>query len=51
VINPVGNFYNPGTPLNKNFQYPYQPFPGVYNPDGALPNQPFSVYADLRIKI
>jgi hypothetical protein len=51
VVNPVGNFYNPGTTINRAFQYPYQPYAGVYNPDGQTPNQPFSVYLDAQIKL
>src|SRR5579884_515818 len=49
--NPVGNFYNPGTKINPAFQYPYQPFFGVYNPDGLSLNQPFNAYIDLKIKL
>ncbi len=51
AANPVGNFYNPGTSINPVFQYPYQPYPGVYNPDGQTPNQPFSAYLDMKIKL
>jgi hypothetical protein len=49
--NPVGNFYNPGTAINRAFQYPYTPFPGVYNPNGSSYDMPFQVYFDARIKI
>jgi hypothetical protein len=49
--NPVGNFYNPGTPINPAFQYPYYPFPGVYSPNSYGPNQAFNAYFDVRIKM
>ena len=51
VQNPVGNFYNPGTSINPVYQYPYQPYPGTYNPDGQTPNQPFNAYLNFNIKL
>ena len=51
VANPVGNFYNPGTSINPAIQYPYQPFPGTYNPDGQTANQPFNAYLNFNIKL
>jgi hypothetical protein len=52
VSNPVGNFYNPGTPINPAYQYPYVPYPGVYEPSTTVPfaNGPFTVFLDARIK-
>ena len=51
VSNPVGNFYNPGTPINQAYQFPYVPFPGVYNPNGQQPNGAFQVFFDAKIKM
>jgi hypothetical protein len=49
--NPVGNFYNPGTRINPAFQYPYQPYFGVYSPNGIEQNGPFNAYFNVKIKV
>ncbi len=52
VGNTVGNFYNPGTPIQQQWAYPYLPFFGVYNPNvTGGGNQPFNLFIDARVKL
>ncbi|TAM57977.1 TonB-dependent receptor [bacterium] len=53
AISPVGNVYNPGAQIQPYVQYPYLRNFGPYNAGsgGALPNQPFNAYFDVKVKL
>ena len=51
LVNPVGNVFNPGTPIQGSIAYPYQAALGAVNVDGNSTKTPFNFYIDARIKI
>jgi hypothetical protein len=48
---PVGNFYNPGTPIQQFAKYPYGAYLGAVNVDGNSTKTPFNFFLEARIKL
>ena len=48
-IPPVGNFYNPGTPIQTTVKYPYFPFASTNGLEGFT--VPFSATFNVQIKL
>ena len=48
---PVGNFYNPGTPIQRLVKYPYAAYLGAVNANGNSTKTPFNFFIEARIKI
>ncbi|HEY8297166.1 MAG TPA: TonB-dependent receptor, partial [Candidatus Baltobacteraceae bacterium] len=51
AIPPVGNVYNPGTPISQFVKYPYLANLGSVNVDGSSTKTPFNFFLEAKIKL